>query len=193
MNIKLEKFNLQMFNDEEVPLVDPVLPVDEEVPPVDPVPRTFNQEELETIIKKEKAKLKKNMLTPEERKEYEEYKNANKTDIERREELDTENAKKITDLSSKVAIYETKDKLHQSQVDSQYVEFVAYEVNKKVNDDNSFDEVLEEYKKNNPQYFKIDNNNPDPNLTTGKPHKQFNEPGKEPGFVAILRKQGKLK
>ena len=43
--------------------------------------------------------------------------------------------------------------LNGSNVKKEFMKFVTSEINSKVNDDNDFASVLENYKKENPQYF----------------------------------------
>lgn len=48
--------------------------------------------------------------------------------------------------------YKQKDKIKKANVEDRYVDFVMFEVSKKVDDKTTFDKALEKYLKENPQY-----------------------------------------
>lgn len=87
-----------------------------------------------------------------EMKEYQELEKTNQNNNEKITTLETE----ITNIKNESAqLKETLQsyKLKDSNVKEDFKKFVISEVNSLVNDDVDFDTALENYKKDNPQYF----------------------------------------
>lgn len=112
--------------------------------------KTFTQKELDTIIQERLAKAKKNLPSQEELKAFNDWKESQKTETEKYQELLNEN----TSLKNKVKEYEEITKVRESGVESKFEKFVYSEVKDM---DGSIEDNIKEYLKNNPQYLKQEN------------------------------------
>ena len=109
--------------------------------------KTFTQEQVNQMIQERLAKEKKKYPSQEELKEFTTWKESQKTETEKYQELLNEN----TSLKNKVKEYEEISQVRNSGVDSKYEKFVYSEVKDL---EGSIEDNLKEYLKNNPQYLK---------------------------------------
>lgn len=136
--------------------------------------KTFTQEELNTIIEtrlaKANAKAKKDMPSKEELQAYNEWKQTQKTDQEKNEELMNQlkaNNGTLTDENTKL---KAQIQIMNSNVKKEFVKFVTSEVLSMTNDEVDLVTALKSYKKDNPQYFGdtvIKKTQTSPSLNTG--------------------------
>ena len=109
--------------------------------------KTFTQEQVNTMIQERLAKEKKKYPSQEELKEFTTWKESQKTETEKYQELLNEN----TSLKNKVKEYEEISKVRDYGVDSKYEKFVYSEVKDL---EGNIEDNLKDYLKNNPQYLK---------------------------------------
>ena len=109
--------------------------------------KTFTQEELNTIVETRLAKAKKDMPSKEELKKYNEWKEAQKTEQEKNEDLMNQT---LTDENTKL---KAQIQIMNSNVKKEFVKFVTSEVLAMVSDEVDLVTALKSYKKDNPQYF----------------------------------------
>lgn len=115
--------------------------------------KTFTQEELNAIIETRLAKAKKDMPSKEELKKYNEWKEAQKTEQEKNEDLMNQlkaNNGTLTDENTKL---KAQIQIMNSNVKKEFVKFVTSEVLSMTNDEVDLVTALKSYKKDNPQYF----------------------------------------
>ena len=115
--------------------------------------KTFTQEELNAIIETRLAKAKKDMPSKEELKKYNEWKEAQKTEQEKNEDLMNQlktNNGTLTDENTKL---KAQIQIMNSNVKKEFVKFVTSEVLAMVSDEVDLVSALKSYKKDNPQYF----------------------------------------
>ena len=109
--------------------------------------KTFTQKELDTIIQERLAKVKKNLPSQEELKAFNDWKESQKTETEKYQELLNEN----TSLKNKVKEYEDMTLVRNSGVESKYEKFVYSEVKDM---EGSIEDNIKTYLEKNPQYRK---------------------------------------
>ena len=115
--------------------------------------KTFTQEELNAIIETRLAKAKKDMPSKEELQAYNEWKQTQKTEQEKNEELMNQlkaNNGTLTDENTKL---KAQIQIMNSNVKKEFVKFVTSEVLAMVSDEVDLVTALKSYKKDNPQYF----------------------------------------
>ena len=115
--------------------------------------KTFTQEELNAIIETRLAKAKKDMPSKEELQAYNEWKQNQKTEQEKNEELMNQLMKGFEDVSNENKSLKAQLKLNENNIKKEFSKFVTSEIMSQVDDKNDFDTVLKSYKKDNPQYF----------------------------------------
>jgi len=138
------------------------------------VEKTFTQEEVDNIVKDRLAKAKKGIPSKEELAKYNEWKESQKTQQDKYDELvkkDTEKETTITNLKMENEV------LKAGVTDPDEVEFIVYKVSKM---DGDFDENLKNYLADNPKYTKKETK------ATGVETKP-NSVAKEDGVLAILK------
>ncbi len=113
-------------------------------------PATENKEEEKTFTQKEvdefiKVRLR-NMPNDEELKQFKEWKESQKTEAEKLQEISAENTKLKQDLENA----KNEAKITDANVDSKFKKFVLSEISVMNGD---FEENLTNYLKNNPQYL----------------------------------------
>ena len=146
--------------------------VNETVNNSDEVVKTFTQEEVNNIVKERLAKEKKGIPSKEELAKYNEWKESQKTQEDKYNELvkqDTEKDTTISNLQKENLI------LKSGITDADEVEFIAYKVSKM---DGDFEDNLKQYLADNPKYTKT--------KATGVETKN-NSVAKEDGVIAILK------
>ena len=109
--------------------------------------KTFTQKEVNTMIQERLAKEKKKYPSQEELKEFTNWKESQKTETEKYQELLNEN----TSLKNKVREYEEISLVRNTGVDSKYEKFVYSEVKDL---EGNIEDNLKEYLEKNPQYLK---------------------------------------
>lgn len=150
--------------------------------------KEIEQENQETLEEKAQRladgmlkKKMKNMPSKEELKAFKDWKEAQKTDEEKRAEKDAE----YQSMKNEIKMLKNEKIIMQSGVSSEYADYVNYELSKMEGD---FEENLEEFIKNNPQYVKKAEQKEENSSSTGAPVKQTTEP-KISGVKAILQQK----
>lgn len=125
---------------------------------------------IKAITKKEKDRFEKAFKNSDEWKDYNAWKENKKTEEERISETleNYSNLKKDYDkLSAELNSYKNKDVLRGKEIESKYVDFVNFEVEKMVNEETDYNAALEKYLESNPQYAK---DKDAAKITTGQRH-----------------------
>lgn len=115
--------------------------------------KTFTQEELNTIIETRLAKAKKDMPSKEELQAYNEWKQTQKTEQEKNEELMNQLKTTNGTLTNENTKLKAQIQIMNSNVKKEFVRFVTSEVLAMTNDEVDLVSALKSYKKDNPQYF----------------------------------------
>jgi len=139
------------------------------------VEKTFTQEEVNNIVKERLAKAQKGIPSKEELTKYNEWKESQKTQQDKYDELvkkENENLSTISNLQKENLV------LKSGITDADEVEFICYKVGKMVGD---FEENLKEYLADNPKFAKKQETK-----ATGVETKT-NTVAKEDGVLAILK------
>lgn len=137
--------------------------------------KTFTQEEVNTMLKKEKQKAEKKYEGIDVAK-YKEWVESQKTTEQKQAEKDAEYAKKdtrISDLEKENAVLKAGVK------NADDIDYILYKVGKM---DGEFDENLAKFLKDNPKYLGQELNEP---KATGAPVKSIGST--DSGVTAILR------
>lgn len=138
------------------------------------VSKKFTQEEVDNIVKERLAKAKKGIPSKEELTKYNEWKESQKTQEDKYNELvqkDGEKDKEISALKKQNLI------LKSGVTDDDDIDYIMYKVSKK---DGDFEENLKEYLADNPKYTKKETK------ATGVETKT-NSVAKDDGVLAILK------
>lgn len=112
------------------------------------VEKTFTQEEVNNIVKERLAKAQKGIPSKEELTEYNKWKDSQKTQQDKYDELvkkENENLSTISNLQKENLV------LKSGITDSDEVEFIVYKVSKM---DGDFEENLKNYLADNPKHTK---------------------------------------
>lgn len=112
------------------------------------VEKTFTQQELDNIVKERLAKAKKGIPSKEELAEYNEWKESQKTQQDKYDELVKQDNEKSTTISN---LQKENLVLKSGITDSDEVEFIVYKVSKM---DGDFEDNLKEYLADNPKFTK---------------------------------------
>lgn len=107
--------------------------------------KTFTQEEVNEMIK---TRLR-NIPSKSELDEFKTWKESQKTEQDKLNELQTNN----NNLTNELNTLKAQIKVNESDVKKEFSKFVTTEVMSLVNDTTDFATALKDYKKNNPQYF----------------------------------------
>ena len=130
--------------------------------PVEKNEKTFTQEEVNAMLAKEKKK----MPSKEDMKAFNEWKESQKTEEDKKNEILLENET----LKKQLLIAENKSVVANAGVDSKFQKFVLSEVSLM---DGDFEENLKNYLKENSQYL-VNNETKTPN-STGIPQNNANK------------------
>ena len=129
--------------------------------------KTFTQKELDTIIQERLAKVKKNIPSQEELKAFNEWKESQKTETEKYQEILNEN----TSLKAKIKEYEDIASMRNLGVESKFEKFVYSEVKDM---EGTIEDNVKTYLENNPQYRKEETK-----TSTGFSQKGISQPQSE--------------
>ena len=140
------------------------------------VEKTFTQDEVNAIVKERLAKEKKGMPSKEELTEYNKWKDSQKTQQDKYDELVKDNGVKDQEIST---LKMENLVLKSGITDEDEIEFIVYKVSKMEGD---FSDNLKEYLTNNPKF----NNKKQETKATGTEVKN-NNVSKESGVNAILK------
>lgn len=135
--------------------------------------KTFTQEEVNTLLAKERKK----MPTKDELKEFNDWKESKKTESQKQTELTENNV----NLTNKNTLLEQKLLVSDADVPKKYRDFIQFTVSQMEGD---FEENLTEYLKNNPQYLQMQQK--EQPSTDGVPITK-NKNSEEDGVLAILK------
>lgn len=138
------------------------------------VEKTFTQDEVNNIVKERLAKAKKGIPSEEELTKYNEWKESQKTQQDKYDELVKKDGEKDLTIST---LKMENEVLKAGVVDPDEVEFIVYKVGKM---DGDFSTNLKEYLADNPKYTKKEIK------ATGVETKTTNV-AKEDGVLAILK------
>jgi hypothetical protein len=139
------------------------------------VQKTFTQEEVNNIVKDRLAKEKKGIPSKEELAKYNEWKESQKTQEDKYNDLLKSNGEKDTTIST---LKMENEVLKAGITDADDIEFIVYKVGKMEGD---FADNLKEYLTNNPKFVKRQETK-----ATGIEH-QSSYVAKEDGVTAILK------
>lgn len=138
------------------------------------VEKTFTQEEVDKIVKERLAKAKKGIPSKEELTKYNEWKDSQKTQQDKYDELvkeDNEKSNTISNLQKENLV------LKSGITDEDEVEFIVYKVSKMEGD---FEDNLKDYLADNPKINKK-------TKATGVETNKSTSVAKESGVSAILK------
>ena len=139
------------------------------------VSKTFTQEEVDSIVKERLAKAKKGIPSKEELTEYNKWKESQKTQQDKYDELVKKDTEKDTTISN---LTKENEVLRAGVNDIDEVEFIVYKVSKMEGD---FSDNLKQYLADNPKYTKKQETK-----ATGTENKSSNV-AQEDGVTAILK------
>ena len=139
------------------------------------VEKTFTQKDVDNIVKERLAKAKKDIPSKEELAEYNEWKESQKTQQDKYNELVKKDAEKDTTISD---LQKENLVLKAGVIDDDDIEFIIFKVNKMEGD---FKENLKNYLAENPKFTKKQETK-----ATGVEMKNANTK-KEDGVIAILK------
>ena len=139
------------------------------------VEKTFTQEEVNAIVKERLAKEKKGIPSKEELAEYNKWKDSQKTQEDRYNDLLKSTGEKDTTITT---LKMENEILKSGITDPDEIEFISFKVSKMEGD---FSENLKEYLANNPKFVKRQETK-----ATGVELKT-NSVAKEDGVTAILK------
>lgn len=114
----------------------------------DVVEKTFTQKEVDNIVKERLAKAKKGIPSKEELTKYNEWKESQKTQQDKYDELVKKDGEKDTTISN---LQKENEILKAGVTDEDDVEFILYKVGKMEGD---FSDNLKNYLADNPKYIK---------------------------------------
>ena len=137
------------------------------------VEKTFTQEEVNNIVKERLAKANKGIPSKEELAKYNEWKESQKTQEDKYNDLLKQDNEKSTTISN---LQKENLVLKAGITDQDEIEFIVYKVGKMEGD---FEENLKEYLTDNPKYKRQEK-------ATGVEVKT-NSVAKEDGVMAILK------
>ena len=145
--------------------------------------KTYTQDEVNSLLKKEKEKYQKKMPSKERLEALEKYEESKKTAEQKQEEKETKYQKALSDLEEKnnyIAVLE-------SGVSKEDSDYVLFKVSKMEGD---FSENLDEFLKSNPKYLNTRKETDESdNKTDGVSVKNNNGSKKDSGVTAILKQK----
>lgn len=141
--------------------------------------KKYSQEDAQKMADAIVAKKLKGMPSKEEMKAFNDWKESQKTEEQKKADLEAEKTRKDKELS------DTKKELavYKAGVNSDEVDFIVFKVSKM---DGEFEENLEKFLKDNPKYLKTVDT--PIKTTTGLPTEKIADKG-ESGVAAILKKK----
>lgn len=143
----------------------------------EPEVKTFTQEEVNTMLSKERKK----MPSKEDLKAFREWQEAQKTDAEKQKEL----TQKMTDTEKENTALKQEIQILKSGVNVDDVDYVLFKVSKMEGD---FEDNLKDFLKENSKYLQTKNSTEEKPNTNGMPvHKMDNEANS--GVNAILKRK----
>lgn len=140
------------------------------------VEKTFTQEEVNSYLRKEKAKILKDIPSKEELKAFKEWQEGQKTAEQKQTEKETQYQKTLLEKQSLVQ----ENQVLKAGVNTEDVDYVVFKVSKM---EGEFDENLAQFLKENPKY--LGPKSETEQKATGTPVKTISS--KESGVMAILR------
>ncbi|MBQ9314868.1 MAG: hypothetical protein IJ220_07800 [Clostridia bacterium] len=144
--------------------------------------KTYTQDEVNSLLKKEKEKYQKKMPSKERLEALEKYEESQKSAEQKQAEKETKYQKALSDLQEKenyIAVLE-------SGVSKEDSDYVLFKVSKMEGD---FNENLEEFLKSNPKYTNTKKETDEPETKTdGVSVKNMNNK-KDSGVTAILKQK----
>lgn len=145
--------------------------------------KTYTQDEVNSLLKKEKEKYQKKMPSKERLEALEKYEESQKTAEQKQAEKETKYQKALSDLEEKnnyIAVLE-------SGVSKEDSDYVLFKVSKMEGD---FIENLDEFLKSNPKYLNTRKETDESdNKTDGVSVKNNNGSKKDSGVTAILKQK----
>jgi len=140
------------------------------------VEKTFTQEEVDNIVKERLAKAKKGIPSKEELTKYNEWKESQKTQQDKYDEL----LKKESEKDNTISNLQKENLVLKSGItDNDEIEFIVYKVSKM---DGDFEDNLKEYLADNPKFTKKQETK-----ATGVEATKSTTVTKENGVSAILK------
>lgn len=140
------------------------------------VEKTFTQDEVNAIVKERLAKAQKGIPSKEELTKYNEWKESQKSQEDKYNDLLKTNDEKDTTIST---LKMENEVLKAGIIDADEVEFIVYKVGKM---DGDFSENLKQYLADNPKYLKKQETK-----ATGVETKATTSVVKDDGVLAILK------
>jgi len=140
------------------------------------VEKTFTQDEVNAIVKERLAKAQKGIPSKEELTKYNEWKESQKSQEDKYNDLIKSSEEKDTTIST---LKMENEVLKAGITDADEVEFIVYKVGKM---DGDFSENLKEYLADNPKYLKKQETK-----ATGVETKLTTNVAKDDGVLAILK------
>jgi hypothetical protein len=111
--------------------------------------KTYTKEDLDNSFNAGMKKASKELKNDESYKEFLEWKKTNQNDSEKLAELQASN----DNLKKENELLKATNKVAKSDVKPEFLKFVTSEVMSLTNETTDFDKALENYKKENSQYF----------------------------------------
>lgn len=111
--------------------------------------KTYSEDDIQNSFNAGLKKGSNKFKSDPEYKEFLKWKKNNQTDLEKMNNLTTENNKKDDEIKS----LKTEIEVLGSGVKKEFVRFVTSEIKELIDEDNDVKSVLKNYKKGNPQYF----------------------------------------
>lgn len=108
--------------------------------------KTFTQAELDEIVEKRLAKLKKGIPSKEEIQQFNQWKESQKTEAEKNAEKEKENQKILTERDN----LKRENLLLRKNVKLEDIDYVLFKVSKQ---EGEFEENLEQFLTDNPKYL----------------------------------------
>ena len=142
----------------------------------DVVEKTFTQDEVNAIVKERLAKAQKGIPSKEELTKYNEWKESQKSQEDKYNDLIKLSEEKDTTIST---LKMENEVLKAGVTDSDEIEFIVYKVGKM---DGNFSENLKQYLADNPKYLKKQETK-----ATGVETKATTNVVKDDGVIAILK------
>lgn len=139
--------------------------------------KKYSQEEAQKMADAIVAKKLKGMPSKEEMKAFNEWKESQKTEEQKKADIEAEKARKEKELSD----IKKENAVYKAGVNSDEVDFIVFKVSKM---DGDFEENLEKFLKDNPKYLKTVD--APTKTTTGLPTEKIADKG-ESGVAGILK------
>lgn len=111
--------------------------------------KTYSEDDIQNSFNAGLKKGSNKFKSDPEYKEFLKWKKNNQTDLEKMNNLTTENNKK----DEKIKSLETQIEVLNSGAKKEFVRFVTSEIKNLIDEDDDIKSVLKNYKKENPQYF----------------------------------------